>query len=75
MTNERVIMVHGSSQDRRVEEAHARLQRARLHTRDTIADIRHEVAERADLRRMVRARPALILGLAFFAGFLLAHRR
>jgi hypothetical protein len=75
MTNERVILVHSTSQDRRVEEAHARLHRSRLHTRETLTGIRQELAERADLRRMVRARPELFLALAFFTGFLLAHRR
>lgn len=75
MTSEQVIVVHSSSRDRRVEEAHDRLQRARLHTRGALADMRHEVAEKADLSRLVRSRPGLLLGLAFFAGFLLAHRR
>lgn len=75
MSNERALVVHPTSHDRRVEEAHARLHRARLHTRATLTNIREEVAEKVDLKRMVRARPGLFLGLAFFTGFLLAHRR
>lgn len=75
MTSEEVIVVHASARDRRVEEAHERLHRARLRTRGALADMRQEVVERADLRRMVRARPVLFMAVAFFAGFLLAHRR
>ena len=75
MTPERAILVHPTPHDRKVEEAFERLQWARRHTRHTFNDIRQELAEKADLKRMVRAQPGLFLALAFFTGFLLAHRR
>lgn len=73
--SEHLVVLQSTSRDRRVEDAHDRLQRSRLHTRAALADMRQEIVAKADLSRMVRARPGLFLALAFFTGFLLAHRR
>lgn len=75
MTREQAMVVHPSPQDRRVDEARERLQLARQHTRGTLKSIRKEIVAKTDLTSRVRESPALFMALAFFAGFLLAHRR
>lgn len=74
MPDEQSIVLHPTSHDRRVEDAYGRPQRALLYTRGTFSDIRQEVMEKLDLKKMVRSQPGLFLALAFVTGFVLPHR-
>lgn len=67
------LVVYERPEDRRVADARARLALARQHTRRTLSALRAEVAEQADWRTWVRARPELFLGAAFLTGLFLAR--
>lgn len=75
MSNEHPLMVHVSLQTRRIEEARARLRQARANTQTVLSSLHIEIEEQLDWRTWVRARPAPVLIVAFFAGFFLGSRR
>lgn len=77
--SETALVVRPLPEDRRVEDARARLALARQRTRGTLTalrtELRSEFKEKIDWHTWYRARPGIFLAAAFFTGFLLGRRR
>lgn len=58
-----------------IEQVRNQLAVTRLRTRETLNELRAEIAVRSDWRTYVRANPGLSLATAFALGFLLGSRR
>ena len=61
-------------QPRDKAQLQAEIDRARGEIAATMADLSAEVSAHADWREWVRRRPGLVLGGAFFIGFLIGSR-
>ena len=75
MSDQTAFILSTTPEDRRVDAARARLDRARRRTRGTLVAFRSELSEQADWRTWYRARPGVALLSAFFVGLILGSRR
>lgn len=69
------LVLRRAGPDRRVDDVRARLALARVRTHEVLAELRVDLPRRADWREWYRKNPEILLGTAFFVGFVLGTRR